>query len=228
MQGTRLRAAWTWGWRVWAISVPAVIAAAASDNGSRALASAATIGVAAAGSFLLATIAYIVALFPAPPPPRPISPRLDAANRWAAFASPLIVFYGYIAEMAALTSILRQTPSSPLQQLYPPPDLTGPAIASLAPLAAAAAAWLAGYFSCEPRSRGQEASPPGGLQRETLGIARTALLWGGFFATWSALFDISRGIGLAHWLEIAETGIGGALIGAAWAVMGMAIRRWRG
>jgi hypothetical protein len=219
MQGTRLRAAWTWGWRVWAISVPAVIATAASDNGSRALASAATIGVAAAGSFLLATIAYIVALFPAPPPPRPISPRLDAANRWAAFASPLIVFYGYIAEMAALTSILRQTPSSPLQQPYPPPDLTGPAIASLAPLAAAAAAWFAGYFSYEPQSRGHEPPPPGGPRREALRIARTALLWGGFFTAWSALFDISRGMGLAHWPQIALTGIGGALIGAALAAL---------
>jgi membrane-associated phospholipid phosphatase len=226
MQGTRLRDAWTWGWRTWAAASAALTTGAALISGPRELASSATIGQLLAASFLIAAMTYLAALLDPPRPPRPLGPRLDAANRWAALASPLIALAGSIDEIIVFTSL--QTPPSPLQTLPPPRGLAGPALAALAPPAAAAAAWLAGYFSHEPHRAPQEAQPPDERERGARSAARTALLWGGFFAAWSALFDISRGMGLAHWPQIALTGIGGALIGAAWAVMGMAIRRWRG
>jgi hypothetical protein len=137
MPETRLRRAWTWGWRTYAALAAWNIAFGFATDAL----SLPYLTTAASSSFSAAAIVYwIVRLLPARPRPerKRLSTRAENANSRAASLSPLLSVVGLALETIA-GALSRGAPSSSPSAL---------ALAS-APAAAAAIAWLAAYFSAE-------------------------------------------------------------------------------
>jgi hypothetical protein len=141
--GMRTRTAWTWSWRLWAALMASLCIIKVLYHGPRALADIVTIGTLAAMSSLPAELTYVFALFEPPPPQRRLTARVENANRWAAYFSPLILL-GAIPVSLTVSNTLFLDPA--LRPLHAGANITGPAIAALLPPAAAAMCWVIGYF----------------------------------------------------------------------------------
>jgi hypothetical protein len=213
VQGTRTRNAWTWGWRVWAACMVFFGVPIALQNGPRGLTDVTAIGKPAGLTFMFAVFAYWCCFLEPPPPPRRLGPRIENANRWAAFASPFIAAAGIIDELIALNALSALNPT-------PPHNPTGPAIAAVAPPLAAAAIWLAGYFSLEPRDRPH-------AENDSARTMRAVFLWGIFPTSWTAMAVFPTRDPVTASCYTAAAGAAGALMGAAWLALARMIRRRR-
>jgi hypothetical protein len=137
MPDTRLRRAWTWGWRTWAALAAWNIAFGFATDAL----SLPYLTTAASSSFSAAAVVYwIVRLLPARPHPerKRLSTRAENANSRAASLSPALSIAGLALEAIA----------NALSRGAPAPSPSALALASV-PAAAAAIAWLSAYFSAD-------------------------------------------------------------------------------
>jgi hypothetical protein len=142
MPDTRLRRAWTWGWRTYAALAAWSIAFGSATDALSLSYLAAT----ASSSLSAAAVVYWISfLLPVRPHPerKTLSTRTENANRWASSLSPLLSIAGLALE--TLVDVLSR--GSPL-----PPSSALALTAS--PALAAATLWLGAYFSVDARSRG--------------------------------------------------------------------------